>query len=841
MMGFAPASADAVGNPTLIGTIADSATLPGVTAVAVSGQYAYVTGYYAGRLVAVDISDPEEPVIAGVSEASEALINATTVNIVGGYAYVVSKNRNGPSGSETNEDGTGNSLTILDIATDPASPTIVGSLHDTESLFGAYGVAISGSDAFVAAQGCLTGQPCPNHSVGNAFAVIDISDPASPTLVAALHNTTLPPPWTGTGAFGHATAVAVSGSYAYVTAASQDRLTVVDIANPQSPEVVASLKDTTNLNAPVDVAVSGQYAYVADQISPGRLTVVDRSNPADPRVVASLASTSLNGAYRIRVRGDFAYVSAFSGADVAVLDISNPLSPRLVAALADSTHLNKTSGLDLDASGGYLVASSPFLSGQTQPLYPPFALQSGGPTLTGTVSVLTLDPAPIAVSIAPESQPANPTATTSAAFDFSVNDAVSAVECELDGGAWLPCTTPTSQGYGELDGGSHTFTVQATDSAGNTSTASYEWTVTAPANITSPSISGSAAVGQTLEVSAGSWTGSPAPTFTYQWMRCDAVGVGCAPIVGATSSSYTAAALDAGMTLEVQVSATTDAGSSTAEAGPTPAVTEPPANTSLPMLSGSPAEGDTLTTSGGSWSGYPTPSLAYQWERCNSQGQDCIAISGAGTPSYTELSSDVGSTLLVLVTAANSVGSAHATSLASAVVVGESLTAAVDSLASVAVVGESTAPVGPVTVAALTDEQITALLSRQLAPAGNATTIGALLRHDGLSMSIKAPEAGRLTLAWYELPAGAKLAKVKSKPVLIASGNITATATATVVLEIKLTAAGKHLLEHSTRIKLTADSTFTPVGGKHISVSKAFLLTSKSAPRERSSDRRKAA
>src|ERR1035438_5523029 len=106
-------------SPTLSGAVADSATLPGATAVAVLGHYAYVTGYYAGRLVAVDISsDPAEPVITGESEASEALTNATTVNIVGGYAYVVSKNRNGLKGAETNEDGTGNSLTILDIATE---------------------------------------------------------------------------------------------------------------------------------------------------------------------------------------------------------------------------------------------------------------------------------------------------------------------------------------------------------------------------------------------------------------------------------------------------------------------------------------------------------------------------------------------------------------------------------------------------------------------------------------------------------------------------------------------------------------------------------------------------
>jgi len=287
-MALGPASAEAVVNPLVSGWISDSVTLPGTTSVAAAGHYAYVTNYYAGRLTAIDISNPALPTIAGSSEASNGLLNGSTVNIVGGYAYVASKNRNGPSGSGSNDDGTGNSLTILDIATNPASPAIVGSVRDANSLFGAYGVAVSGHYAFVAAQGCLSGQPCPNSSVGNAFAVIDISNPASPSIVAALHNNALPAPWTGSGAFGHATSVAISGNYAYVTAASQDRLTVLDISNPLNPTIVASLKDTTNLNFPVDVAVSGQYAYVTDQISPGRLTVVDVSNPANPQVSGQL-------------------------------------------------------------------------------------------------------------------------------------------------------------------------------------------------------------------------------------------------------------------------------------------------------------------------------------------------------------------------------------------------------------------------------------------------------------------------------------------------------------------------------------------------------------------------
>jgi hypothetical protein len=663
---LAPAGAQASVNPVLSGSIGDSVTLPGVTAVAVSGHFAYVTDYYAGRLTAIDISNPATPAIAGSSQASNALLNASTVNISGGYAYVASKNRNGPNGTESNDDGTGNSLTILDISTNPASPTIVGSVHDSNTLFGAYGVSVSGHYAFVASQGCLSGQPCPNHAVGCAFAVIDISNPANPTIVAALHSTSLPQPWTSTGALGHPTSVAISGNYAYITAAYQNRLTVVSIANPLSPKIVATIKDNTNLNFPVDVAVSGNYAYVTDQISTGRLTVVNVSEPANPQVVTSLASSALNGAYRVRLRGEFAYVSASSAGDVAAVDISNPLAPRLAATVTDGAHLNRTTGLDIDPSGTHVVASSPYLSNQTQPLFPPFALQTGGPTLTGNISVITLDPSPISVTISPASQPVSPTAQTSANFSFTVNDAVAAVRCQLDGGTWLPCTTQTSQAYASLTAGVHTFTVQAIDAAGNVSITGYSWTVTAPGNTALPSVSGSAAVGQTLSASTGSWTGSP--TFTYQWLSCDVNGLSCWPILGATSSSYTAAIADIGLTLEAQVTATTSAGSTSAASSPTGTVTAAPANTSPPTITGAATQGQTLTASTGAWSGYPAPSFAYQWQRCDQAGANCTPINGATTSTYTLTAADIASTIVLAVEASNTSGSAQASSTATATV-----------------------------------------------------------------------------------------------------------------------------------------------------------------------------
>ena len=66
--------------------------------MAIAGHYAYVTDYYAGRLTVIDFSNPAAPVIAGSSPPLNALLNASTINIAGGYAFVASKNRNGTGG-----------------------------------------------------------------------------------------------------------------------------------------------------------------------------------------------------------------------------------------------------------------------------------------------------------------------------------------------------------------------------------------------------------------------------------------------------------------------------------------------------------------------------------------------------------------------------------------------------------------------------------------------------------------------------------------------------------------------------------------------------------------------
>src|SRR5690606_19764629 len=65
----------------------------------------------------------------------------------------------------------------------------------------------------------------------------------------------------------------------------------------------------------------------------------------------------------------------------------------------------------------------------------------------------------------------------------------------------------------------------------------------APANTEPPQITGSAKIGNILTARPGTWTGTPEPTFGYQWERCDGFG-NCVNIPGATDQSYEISADD---------------------------------------------------------------------------------------------------------------------------------------------------------------------------------------------------------------------------------------------------------------------------------------------------------
>jgi hypothetical protein len=115
--------------------------------------------------------------------------------------------------------------------------------------------------------------------------------------------------------------------------------------------------------------------------------------------------------------------------------------------------------------------------------------------------------------------------------------------------------------------------------------------------------------------------------------------------------------------------------------------------------------------------------------------------------------------------------------------------------------------------------RIAASLRRQIVPASKRATISALLKPGGVRLKFESLRAGRVVMAWYlTAPRG------HGKPRLIARGAATFTSSRTATITIRSTAAGRRLLRGVKRAHLSARGTFTPVGGRPIVATRAFVL-----------------
>jgi hypothetical protein len=254
------------------------------------------------------------------------------------------------------------------------------------------------------------------------------------------------------------------------------------------------------------------------------------------------------------------------------------------------------------------------------------------------------------------------------------------LRCDRAGGACGPIAGAHASAYSLVSADvGHTvrFQVDARNAGGTTRAVSAAFGPVAPAaapaknppvNTAKPTISGTAQEGQTLTGSAGTWTNSPTK-FEYRWRRCNTNGKGCDSIDGAHGTTYRLAGRDVGHRIDLRVQASNADGSNKATSDPTSVVraSAKPDNTSPPTISGTPAEGRTLTGNRGSWSHNPT-SFDYFWLRCDRNGNNCATISGARNTTYVLTSADVGATLRFSVTAANSEGTRSSTSVPTSVV-----------------------------------------------------------------------------------------------------------------------------------------------------------------------------
>lgn len=233
-----------ISNPaamTLAGFVQHATQLNLPRGLCVVGNYAYVTSFSGDSLTVIDVSTPTSPAIVGFVTSAN-LNGAQAVAVQGNYAYVTAS-----AASPAR-------LTVVDIST-PASPTVVGSVSDS-TLAGAAGVVVSGNYAYVAAPtndrvtvinvttptapafaGSLTSATldnvqylvkqgtrlfCPNGP-DDRVTIINVTTPTSPTFVNQLIDAT---------DLDNCIGIAINGDYLYVAVNSftpAGRLTVLEL------------------------------------------------------------------------------------------------------------------------------------------------------------------------------------------------------------------------------------------------------------------------------------------------------------------------------------------------------------------------------------------------------------------------------------------------------------------------------------------------------------------------------------------------------------------------------------------------------------------------------------
>jgi hypothetical protein len=354
-----------------------------------------------------------------------------------------------------------------------------------------------------------------------------------------------------------------------------------------------------------------------------------------------------------------------SGANCAT--IAGATSQTYVPVAEDVGHTIRVQEIASNAGG----SSGPATSEVTAAVLPEAPSNTAPPTISGTAQQgQTLTEAHGAWTNNP----------TSYAYQW--------LQCDGEGNGCTAISGAINQTYVVRSGDvGHTIRVQetASNAGGSSSPASSTATSAviplAPANNSPPTISGTAQQNKTLTEAHGAWTNNPT-SYAYQWLQCDGEGNGCTAISGATNQTYVVRSGDVGHTIRVQEIASNAGGSSEPATSPQTAVVvpPPPSNTTLPTISGTAQQGQTLTATNGSWTNNPT-SFTYQWQRCDSGGANCNPISGATAQTYAVASADVGFTLRVAVTATNAGGSSSPATSAQTAVVPDPVLAAVGDIA----------------------------------------------------------------------------------------------------------------------------------------------------------------
>jgi len=189
----------------------------------------------------------------------------------------------------------------------------------------------------------------------DGVSVLDVSDPESPDLVGVIDDD-------ATTALYGAELIKVVGNYAYVVGMYDNGLEILDISDPTNPTHVGKITDSaaTLLDWPSGLYVSGNYAYITSYNESG-LEIIDISNPYNPTHAGSITdagATELSGAWGVYVQGKYAYVAGYYDDGLEIIDISDPTNPTHVGSIADDATTELNGPWNVYVSGKYAYVTA---------------------------------------------------------------------------------------------------------------------------------------------------------------------------------------------------------------------------------------------------------------------------------------------------------------------------------------------------------------------------------------------------------------------------------------------------------------------------------------------------
>ncbi len=206
------------------------------------------------------------------------------------------------------------------------------------------------------------------------FFIVDATDGANPVIQGNIN--------TGPGLND----VAIVGDFAYL--ANQDsanHLQIANISDPANPYIINSFRLTGNTAQALTVVATGTLVIVGTGSNSGpEIYVINVANPTSPTVLANFeVGASVNNIY---IKNDVAYLAtSHNSKEIIVLDISNPPNPIIIANV-DVPYSNDAIGIFVNSQDERLYLARRVSSASNSPEALIYSVQDpANPILLGSL------------------------------------------------------------------------------------------------------------------------------------------------------------------------------------------------------------------------------------------------------------------------------------------------------------------------------------------------------------------------------------------------------------------------------------------------------------------------